>query len=360
MPAADRVTTVVMAGGRGERLWPLVRANRPKVCVAPDGKTSLLASTLARVEGLARQQDALLVITASQRAPIARAIPARYRAKILPEPQGKNTAACIGLAASVLAARDPEQVMVVLPADHWITPVAAFRKSLQAGIELAREHPRIVMVGMPATRVHTGLGHLCTTGAPTTRRGCATYRLQRFVEKPSPEVAEQLMREFRTFWNAGIFIGRVSTFLEAIGRHLPEHLNQLQPLGAHYGRPSFARRLKAAYAAVPSISFDHGVMNHLSDAFVVEGRFQWEDLGSWDSWVRMATAYEPVAAVDSPNARVVNFDRADGHLIALVGLADVIVVRTPDATLICRGDQAQTVRTIVAQLATDPRRRTYL
>jgi mannose-1-phosphate guanylyltransferase len=357
---SGRVTCVVMAGGRGERLWPLVRNDRPKVCVSPDGRHSLLATTLARVEGLAPRQGSLLVITAALQRPIATSLPARYRKRILVEPQGKNTAACIALAAAILAAKDPEQVMVVLPADHWISPVATFRRSLQAGIDLARAHPHIVMVGMPATRIHTGLGHLCTAGASTPVRGCATYRLDRFVEKPTPEVAQQLMQTSRTFWNAGIFIARASTVLEAVGRHLPEHRRRLEPLGAQAWRPGFAKRLAAAYAALEGISFDHGVMNHLREGWVVEGAFQWEDLGSWDSWVRMGRLHEPVSALNSRNAKVVSFESSDPHLVALIGLDDVIVVRTPDATLICRADQAQSVRAIVSELAADPRRRRFL
>jgi len=357
---AHAVTFVVMAGGRGERLWPLVRAHRPKVCVAPDGKTSLIASTLKRLEGLSPKQGHLLVITQSQAKAIAKALPAKYHRAMVPEPQGKNTAACIGLAASILAHRDPEQVMVVLPADHWISPTSKFRDSLKAGIELSRAHDRMVMIGLPATRVHTGLGHLCTGQAQGTRHGCATFRLVRFVEKPTPELAQELMTQYRTFWNAGIFIGRVATFKALIRRWLPDHAARLDPLGPLAGTPRFARALAAAYRPLQGISFDHGVMAHVDDGFVVEGGFAWEDLGSWDSWVRMSAPHRKTCAIDSRNARVVSFDGTQEHLIALIGLDDVIVVRTPDATLICRADKAQAVRAAVTQLAADRRLRTHL
>ena len=357
---AQAVTFVVMAGGRGERLWPLVRSHRPKVCVAPDGKTSLIASTLKRLEGLSPKQQHLLVITHSQAKAIAKALPAKYHRAMVPEPQGKNTAACIALAASILSARDPEQVMVVLPADHWISPTSKFRDSLKAGIELARAYDRMVMIGLPATRVHTGLGHLCTGQSEGTRHGCASFRMVRFVEKPTPELAHELMRQYRTFWNAGIFIGRVSTFQSLIRRWLPDHAARLDPLGALAGTPRFARTLAAAYRQLEGISFDHGVMAHVDDGFVVEGGFAWEDLGSWDSWVRMTAGHKALCTVDSRNARAVSFGADDQHLITVVGLDDVIVIRTPDATVVCRADKAQSIRDAVTQLGRDPRLVKYL
>jgi mannose-1-phosphate guanylyltransferase len=175
-------------------------------------------------------------------------------------------------------------------------------------------------------------------------------RFTRYVEKPSRPFAEQLTRQ-GAYWSAGIFIGHATTFLELAQRWLPRHAQQIMPLGVCSAK-TFAARAKAAYARLPSVSFDEGVMAHLRRGIVIEGTFTWEDLGSWDSWVKVSALARPGVAIGGRNVRVVN---ADGHLIATVGLDDVVIVRTADATLICRADHAQTVKTLTTKLAQDTR-----
>ncbi len=351
------VTMVIMAGGKGERLWPLVRTAAPKVCVPVDGSRSLLALTLDRVRGVAPRQDTLIVTSAAQARPVSRAVTAADRRAVVAEPEPRNTAACIALATALASARDPNGILVVLPADHWITPTASFRRSLHVGIDLAKAHDRMVMLGLTPTRVHPGLGHLCTSPHATTRRGCDVFELTRFVEKPTVEQAEQLMAQHRVHWNAGIFIGRVKTFERLISQWLPNHAKRIFPLGEG-PRSTLTRRAAAVYPAVDPISFDHGVMAHVDEGFVVGGGYAWEDLGSWDSLARMSQFNAPLVAVQSRNACALSTDRA--HLVAVVGVDDVIVVHTPDATLVCRADQAQAVRAAVGQLGTRRALRRYL
>lgn len=351
------VAFVIMAGGRGERLWPLVRAEMPKVCLAIDGTRTLLQATLERLQPLARTSALLIVTTAAQAHPIRRTLPATLKAQLLVEPQPKNTAACISLAAAVLAHQDPTMVMVALPADHWITPTSAFQRSLLAAIEVAQDDDWLVTIGLKPMRVHPGLGHVCAGTALGMRRGCRVFRLARFVEKPSPRLAKQLVRQGRVYWNAGIFIGRVGTFLERIQRFLPDHARHLFPLGKVAQQSAFRRQARSAYRRIRAISFDDGVMAHLGDGSVVEGDFDWEDLGSWESWVRISPNAKPALAVVSHNVRVVSPDR---HLVAAIGLRDVIVVHTPDATLVCRTKDAQMVKDMVRRLAHDQRFSRYV
>ncbi|MBI3324478.1 MAG: mannose-1-phosphate guanylyltransferase [Candidatus Omnitrophica bacterium] len=347
-----------MAGGRGERLWPLVRSGVPKVCLSPDGRQTLLEATLHRVRPLTRASNTLIVTIQPQAGPIRRILPQRFRRSLLVEPEPKNTAACLALAAAVLARHDPDQIMVALPADHWIAQSEAFYRSLQAAIETARKTGRIALIGLRPTRVHPGLGHLCLGAKPIVRQGCRVFRLVRFVEKPPVSLARRLVQRHQAYWNAGVFIGRVATFLALIERWLPDHARVVFPLGKTARAPDFAKRAAAAYRTLRAVSFDHGVMAHLRDGEVVEGQFDWEDLGSWDSWVRVSRHRRaPPITIGGCNVNAIS---TNGHLVATVGLNDAIVVQTPDATLICHADAAQGVRDVVARLSRDARLSRYL
>jgi len=345
---AARTRFVVMAGGRGERLWPLVRRNRPKACVSFEGSCSLIETTLRRLKPLTNQQAVQIITDRAHAAPIRRALGRRFRYELLSEPQPKNTAACIALAAVLAAAEDPSTVLVVVPADHWLKSEAEFRKSLSAAIAVARRQDAIAMVGLKPARVHTGMGHLCLGPRTTSVGGCRVSVLRRFVEKPSATLAQRLMRT-PMLWNAGIFVGRAEVFVNTIQRWLPGHIRQLAPVAAHAGRASLASALVKAYRLLPTISFDHGVMAHERRGHVVEGAFAWDDLGSWESWARLARSSATIQ-IHSRNVRVLS---ANGHLVAVAGVRDLVVVHTPDATLVCHPSASQAVREIVATLARD-------
>jgi len=355
---ATRTRVVVMAGGRGERLWPLVRRDRPKACVSFEGSCSLIEATLRRLKPLTGQQAVQIITDHTHATPIRRILGRRFRYELLGEPQPKNTAACVALAAVLAAKQDSSTVLVVVPADHWIKSETGFRKSLSAAIAVARAHDAIVTVGLKPTRVHTGMGHLCLGSRATSVGGCRVFRLRRFIEKPSAARAQRLMR-MPMFWNAGIFVGRAEVFVKTIQRWLPRHLQHLAPVAAHAGRSSFASALAKAYRSLPNISFDHGVMAHERRGYVVEGTFAWDDLGSWESWARLARSSAAVQ-IQSRNVRVLGANgpacRACGagrHLVAVAGVRDLVIVHTPDATLVCHPSASQAVREIVAKLVRD-------
>ena len=353
----SRTAFVIMAGGRGERLWPLVCASVPKVCVSVDGKRTLLENTLARLRAIDPRAQTLIVTTAPQARAIERVLGRASKRQMLIEPQPKNTAACIALAAQTLAERDPHLVMAVVPADHWIKPLEAFRRSMRAAIDAAAASDQLVTIGLRPTRVHPGLGHLCAGRLEGVRHGCRVLHLRRFVEKPSPRLAQRLMAQGPVYWNSGCFVGRVTTFLDCIQEALPDHARRLFPLAGATTAQAFIRRASAAYRLLRAVSFDDGVMAYLKDGLIVEGAFAWEDLGSWDSWVRISPTVDAALTLRGEGVRVVSRQR---HLVATVGLQDAIVVHTPNATLICRADHAQGVREIASRLARDPQRQRYL
>ncbi len=370
MPA---VTFVVMAGGRGERLWPLVRAASPKVCLSPTSRRSLLQETIVRLRPVDPEATWLIVTTQEQAAAVRADVPRSLRRAVMVEPQVKNTAACITLAAVALAIRDPHRIMVVVPADHWIDQVAMFRRAVGTAIRAAVSQDTIAMIGIRPTHPNPGLGYLSAGAAlsgfrlPAGRHGAPrVFRLARFAEKPSRAQARRLIRQPRTFWNSGIFVGSADKFLECITEWLPDHTRRLVPLAdyfrhdhggvAQHRQASFTRAAKGAYQTLRSVSFDHGVMDYVQGGLVVEGRFGWADLGSWDTWAALGHASSRTIAIDSHNVTVVS--RPD-HLVATVGVRDLLLVHTPSATLICRADKAQQVREVVKRLAADPRLAAY-
>ena len=354
-----RTTFVIMAGGRGERLWPLVRTDRPKVCLAADGRRSLLQATIDRLRPAWPGAQWLIVTTAEQaqavRACLRRGgrgrqacLSASLRSHVLVEPQAKNTAACITLAAVALAAHDPQQVMVVAPADHWFGDDAAFRRTLRAAIRAAVAHDSLATIGIRPTHAHPGLGYLCAGRLVSRGRSPRIFRLVRFIEKPSADLAQRLLRRGRTYWNSGIFVGTADKFLECVTEWLPEHTRRLVPLATN---GLGMRRARSAYRALTSISFDHGVMDHLRGGLIVEGRFRWADLGSWDVWAQLASGGVAPMLVGSRNVKVIS---QGPHLVAAIGVQDLLIVHTPDATLVCPAGRAQRVRELVAQLRRRP------
>ena len=344
------VTFVVMAGGKGERLWPFVRAATPKVCLSSDGTRSLLQATIERLRPVWPNAGWLIVTTQEQAAAVRGVLPRPLQRCVLVEPQGKNTAACITLAAVTLATRDPRQVMAVVPADHWIGDVPTFRRAMRTAICAAVRHDTIAMIGVRPTHPHTGLGYLCAGPSLKERWSPRVFRLRRFIEKPSRKLATRLLRRPQTYWNTGTFVGTADKFLECVTEWLPDHAKRLVPMAARLSRQNGA--MSRAYRRLEPISFDHGVMDRVQGGLIVEGRFPWADLGSWDIWAKLARPACQTVAIGSRNVTVIGQDR---HLIATVGVRDLLIIQTPSATLVCRQDQAQAVREVVRRVSTDPR-----
>lgn len=361
------MTFVIMAGGKGERLWPLVRSTMPKVCLSPDGTRNLLQATVDRLGPAWPGASWLIVTTKDQAAAVRRSLSPALRRQVLVEPGIKNTAACITLAAVALATRDPGRVMVVVPADHWIGDVEAYRRAVRTAIEASVARDALVTIGIRPTHAHPGLGYLCAGSPLPTPRERANgagfarmFRLDRFIEKPSVANAKRLIRRKKTYWNSGTFVGTADKFLECITEWLPDHVKRLMPLARDLGRERngwhgpgtapFTLRAQTAYRTLEAVSFDHGVMDHLHEAVVVEGDFAWADLGSWDAWAKLGRSICRVVDVGSRNTTVIS---QEPHLVAMVGVSDLLVVHTPTATLICHRDNAQAVREAVARLDGD-------
>ena len=355
--ATSRLYAVIMAGGSGTRFWPRSRESRPKQLLPIGSERALLQQTSDRIAPLI-PPERQLVITAARTAAAARELlPQVPAAQVIGEPEGRDTAACIGLAGRLLGRLDPDAVGIAMPADHVLPDAGPFREHLQvAEAALAARPDAILVFGIEPDRPATGYGWL-RRGAPVGRfLGREVFELAAFVEKPDRERAQALLAAGGHSWNAGLFAFRPAALAAAYGRHLPAMTAGLDALAAAWGTPRFDAALAEHYPRLPKISIDYGVMEQVGaegGALLLPLPVRWDDVGAWDALARLlpADAQGHVAQgehllLDSRNLLV----SSTGGVVAAKGVEDLIIVHTPDATLVCRRDDAEGVKAIVAAL----------
>lgn len=345
---------VIMAGGHGTRFWPRSRRRVPKQLLAIAGRRTMLEQTVARAAGLCRPERILVVTGAEQAGAVRRLLPRVPRGNVIAEPVGRNTAPCIGLAAEIVAAREPDAVLVVLAADHVIRNTRAFRAVIRRAIGLARRDDRLVTLGIRPTRAETGYGYV-QVGAPLDEApGPPAFRVAAFHEKPDRARADEYVASGGYLWNSGMFVFRAAAVRRAIARHLPEVAAALAPVGAARTARQRELAIRRAYRRLTGVSIDTGVMERADNVAVVEAGFEWSDVGSWAAMPALWGEDEngnatcgTVVAVDS-GANVVFSPK---RVVALLGARDLIVVDSDDALLVCRRDRAQDMQRVLDALA---------
>ncbi len=357
------VHAVILAGGSGTRFWPASRRDRPKQLLPLAGRADepLIAATVRRLDPLVPPSRVWIATGGRIAEATAAALPSVPRAQILVEPVARNTAAPIGWAAATLARRDPEALVAVLPADHFIADEVGFRAVLARALDAAREG-YLATVGVVPTRPETGYGYI-EVGAPLGPRGSAlegVSAVERFVEKPDRARAQAFVAGGRHLWNAGMFFFRAGVMRQAIAAHLPALAAGLDELDAAAARGQEAEALARIFPTLPSISIDHGVMEKAAKLAVVPGSFGWNDIGSWETtWELSArdasgnALPEGSVAVDASNNLVRDLTTGAAGArkrFALVGVHDLVLVETDDAVLVIPRERAQDVRAIVDAL----------
>lgn len=347
---------VILAGGSGTRFWPLSRKSRPKQLISVLDGPTMLQRTVERV--LPLQPKRILVVTNRLQAGETEQQLARYRSlvpvDVIAEPVARNTAPAVGLAAAVIAAHDPEGVMAVLPADHYIRDTQGLCRTLAAAAQTAR-NGWLVTLGIVPTAPETGYGYL---EADTSLRGEGPFPVARFVEKPDRNTALSYLESGRFFWNSGIFVWRADTILAEIGRYMPELSGQLDGLaftGDVWELSDLDGRIARIYGAISGQSIDYGVMEKSDRVQMWPADIGWSDLGSWSALPEVvepsdsgAVAVNSAAhlAIDSSGCVV----SGNGGVVATIGVDNLIVVSTGDAVLVCPRERAQDVRRVVEEL----------
>ena len=346
--------TVIMAGGSGTRFWPESRRQLPKQFLKFSGEQTLIQEAAGRCAPAISPERTWIVTNAAHAAETAHQLPQVPAQQILLEPCGRNTAPCIGLAAIQLLAIDPEATMLVMPADHIIQPVAMFQQAIKEAVDLVERAPQsLVLFGVEPTYPATGFGYI-RRGDKLDNTDWPMFHVQSFQEKPNQLTAARYAATGEYYWNCGIFVWRAQTILDALKELTPEIYQRLMTLRDAIGTPNWPAALEAEFPAMPSISIDYAVLEKAAQVCVLEAPFDWDDVGSWHALARMNsvdgdgnTLDGLVCPVDSSGCIV----RTTGeHLIATIGVKDLIIVHTPTATLVADKRDEGSIKQLIAEL----------
>jgi len=339
---------VILAGGSGTRFWPFSRQMYPKQLLKIFGDQTLIQTTLSRIAQLIPPKQVYIVTNPQQGEQIDLQIHAgESGAHFITEPTGRNTAAAIGLAAMVLAQKDPEGVMAVLSADHFIRNERLFTDILSLGEAVANKG-YLVTIGAKPTRPEIAYGYIQKGESLSDFDGFS--KVSRFVEKPDRIAAGRYLKSGDFFWNTGMFIWKNSTILEEINRYMPELSEGLKKIEKALGTEQEEKVIQEVYPALPSISIDYGVLEKTDRLTVIPGEMGWEDVGSWSALDQVLPKDEEGNILHGNVVSLGCSDSiiyGDSRMVAVIGLKDIVVADTPDATLVCAKDQAQDVKKIV-------------
>jgi len=354
----DHLYAVIMAGGIGSRLWPRSRNHIPKQFLDLLGPQTMLQETVQRIEPLVPLSRLFVVVSQDHAQQVVEQVPGLPAENLLVEPCRRNTAPCIGLAATVLRQRDPAAVMAALPADHYIADGAGFCRAIKAAVQVAADD-YLVTLGITPNQPHTGYGYI-QRGDLLSRVGeLSAFRVRRFTEKPDATMAQQFIDSGEYYWNAGIFVWRAQTILDEVARTQPALDEALQMVAAAWNTPRRVQVLAAAWDRVPKVSIDYAVMEKAAQAAVVPVDIGWDDIGNWATLTRLLSKDERDNLVHG-GGRTVLLDTTGTYvyttgkrLVATAGVQDLVIIDTPTALLVCHKAEAQAVREIVERLEAD-------
>jgi mannose-1-phosphate guanylyltransferase len=361
-PEHDRYV-VIMAGGRGERFWPVSRERTPKQLVTLLGKRSFLQQAVDRVLPLVPLKNIYIITNAVQAPQVRQQLPKLPRQNVVAEPVGRDTCAAVTLGAAIVGQRSTSAVMAVLPADHVIPEEKKFLQVLADSFDLAGRGQVIVTIGIKPTEPATGYGYIRLGNSLPPPQGVKRYKTtffkaEQFVEKPNFERALEYVNSGQYRWNAGMFLWSFVTITQGLEKHQPELAAACQRWFKAAGTPKLDRVLAKEYPGLKKISIDYALMEHAQNVVVADGAFAWDDLGSWNALARhLKPDAEGNCAVGDfvhvDGARNIIFDARTRNRtpIAVVGLRDAILVQTDDAVLLAHKSQAQKVREMVRKLS---------
>jgi mannose-1-phosphate guanylyltransferase len=343
---------LIMAGGGGTRFWPRSRIKHPKQFLTLAGDRSLLQQAFDRIEAHVPPDQAWIITGAAYTDETATQLPALPPDRIIGEPCGRDTAACIGLGAALIAVQDANAVMLVMPADHVIEPAREFGRAALVADQMAVEHPTaLVTFGIPPTFPATGYGYIQRGTEVAHRQGIAVHRVQAFREKPSAELAERFVASGEYFWNSGIFVWRAATILDALRTNQPKLHAAVCRIADAWPTPRRNDVLRREYEGLDKISIDYAVMEKAREVLVVQAPYHWDDVGSWLAVERMNpqdaegnTVLGTHAGINTSRCVIVG---DPDRLITTISVRDLLIIQHGDATLIADRRDEGTVKQMV-------------
>jgi mannose-1-phosphate guanylyltransferase len=355
---------VILAGGKGERFWPLSRAERPKQFLRLTSDKTMLEETIERVMPLIPLENIRIVTSERMGAFILDSVDYIKEANILSEPEGRNTCLAIGLAAAHLRKNDPRAVMVVLSADHLIRPAEKLLQILEAGCSIAGVEDRLITIGITPTRPETAYGYIKLGEVYKHEGGSVVYYVSGFTEKPKAAVAHEYYYSHNYLWNSGMFIWSADSVLKAIAACQPELGRLLTEYSEHIGKETEADARNKLYQQAPSISIDFAVLEKASNVLTIKADIVWDDVGGWRALERYKEKDQENniiigdgVVVDTYETTVYN--GADG-IITCLGVSDLIIVRTDNITMVAHKSRAEEIKRILERLQENEDTRQYL
>jgi mannose-1-phosphate guanylyltransferase len=355
---------VILAGGRGERFWPLSRQDNPKQLLRLTSDKTMIDETIGRLDGFIPMDRVMVVTGEHLRAKIEAAVPGLTDDNFLLEAEGRNTCLAIGLAAVHLKKRDPDAVMVILSSDHLISPTDKLVSLLRAGAEQAATSNHLITIGVVPTRAETAYGYIELGEEFTKSTGISVYHVQQFKEKPSPTKAQEYYLDRCHLWNSGMFIWRADAILESIERFVPDLYTQLKEYSANIGTPTEVSSRAKLYAGCISISIDFAVLEKAPNVLTMKGEIKWDDVGSWLALERIRSRDRNnnvnmgnVLLDGSYENTVVNDDTG---IIVGLGVTDLVIVKAGDIIMVAHKTRVGEIKDLLAKIGADKKYEKYL
>ena len=367
MKNRENFYAVIMAGGKGERFWPQSRAARPKQLLNILGDKTLIEQAVERILPVIREENVIIITNKLYVEQIKELLPGIPEGNIVGEPVGKDTAPCIALATAIAeskSGKDENPVLAVMPADHIIRNQDEFCRILAAGADVAETAEQIVTIGITPTEPSTGYGYIKFGEKYDGPDSVNFYYAEKFYEKPDYDTAVEFLNSGMFKWNSGMFIFSAETIHNAFRKFMPEMAEGIEKMVRGYDAGNFESQVLKFFEGCRKISIDYAVMEKADNILVAESTFDWDDAGSWTALKKHIkrdkdgnAVIGKFASVNSKNCIV---STSDEHLVALVGVENLVVVHTEDATLVCREDDAQQIKTLVQKLSTKSETKEYL
>lgn len=341
---------VIMAGGIGARFWPRSKEKKPKQLLRLFGEKTLIRYTYERMIKLVPKENILIITNSIHKPLISEEIPELAKENIIAEPFGKNTAACIALACSIIKAKEKDAIMVAVPSDHLISKEEVFLKNIKEAINYSAANNALLTIGITPTRPETGYGYIQVEDKPLEDN---IYKVITFAEKPNYDTAVRFLESGDFLWNSGMFVWKVSTIIEQFKLYMPDLYEGLIALQNAVDSPQFESVLLEVYGKLKSISIDYGIMEKSSIVHAVKGEFIWSDVGSWTEVYNLSEKDEDGNAIVG-EAFVQNVKNSyiytPKKFSAIIGVENIIVVNTPEALLVCSKEKSQDVKNVIDYL----------
>ncbi len=355
---------VIMAGGRGERFWPLSSESRPKQLLPITSKRNMLQVTIDRIEDFIPIERTLIVAGTNIKDAIVEKCERVTAANVLTEPFGRNTCLAVAYAAIHLHQKDPEATMVVLSADHLIEPASKLVKIIKVGTGLAAKEDKLITIGIVPTRAETGYGYIELEDEYRVVEDVSVYTVSAFKEKPRPTVAQQYYYDGRHLWNSGMFIWSVKTILKALEEHMPEMHEALTEYAKHIGTDGEEEARDHLYSEAEAVSIDVAVMEQADNVLTIKGDFVWDDVGSWMSLQRFMEQDEENNVVVGSAVTLNTFESTiyndSEGLVAALGISDVVIARAGEVVMVAHKTQLDQIKDLLAKLAEDEELKKFL